>query len=124
MNQTKRILALALALVFVFASFTTLIAAAAEAVANPTKGDVNKNGKIDMTDYILLKRAYFGTYKFTEIQNLAGDINQNNKIDMTDYILLKRVYFGTYTIKQSIKIEAHFCLDFYILTIGKNRFII
>ena len=62
-------------------------------------GDINGNNKIDMTDYILLKRAYFGTYKFTEEQNKVGDINKNNKIDMTDYILLKRVYFGTYTIK-------------------------
>ncbi len=62
-------------------------------------GDVNKNGKIDMTDYILLKRAYFGTFTFDEYQNKAGDINKNDKIDMTDYILLKRVYFGTYTIK-------------------------
>ncbi len=62
-------------------------------------GDINANDKIDMTDYILLKRAYFGTYTFTEEQNKIGDINKNNKIDMTDYILLKRVYFGTYTIK-------------------------
>ncbi len=62
-------------------------------------GDINGNNKIDMTDYILLKRAYFGTYKFNETQNIAGDINKNNKIDMTDYILLKRAYFGTYTIK-------------------------
>ncbi len=62
-------------------------------------GDVNKNSKIDMTDYILLKRAYFGTYTFDADQNKRGDINKNDKIDMTDYILLKRVYFGTYTIK-------------------------
>ncbi len=62
-------------------------------------GDVNKNDKIDMTDYILLKRAYFGTFTFDDDQNKRGDINKNNKIDMTDYILLKRVYFGTYTIK-------------------------
>ena len=61
-------------------------------------GDINGNNKIDMTDYILLKRAYFGTYNFTDKQNLVGDINGNNKIDMTDYILLKRAYFGTYTI--------------------------
>ena len=64
-------------------------------------GDINDNKKIDMTDYILLKRAYFGTYKFTEIQNQVGDINANEKIDMTDYILLKRAYFGTYTIDNS-----------------------
>ncbi len=62
-------------------------------------GDVNDNDKIDMTDYILLKRAYFGTYDFDETQNVRGDINKNEKIDMTDYILLKRVYFGTYTIQ-------------------------
>ncbi len=61
-------------------------------------GDINDNGKIDMTDYILLKRAYFGTYDLTEIQNRCGDINGNDKIDMTDYILLKRIYFGTYSI--------------------------
>ncbi len=100
MNQTKRILALALALVFAFASFTTLIAAAAEVVANPTKGDVNKNGKIDMTDYILTKRAYFETYKLSEEQLVLADINCNDKLDMTDYILLKRIYFGTFPIPE------------------------
>ena len=62
------------------------------------KGDINGNSKIDMTDYILLKRAYFGTYGFSARQNDQGDINDNGKIDMTDYILLKRMYFGTYKI--------------------------
>lgn len=62
-------------------------------------GDINGNGKIDMTDYILVKRTYFGTFTFDAKQNKAGDVNKNNKIDMTDYILLKRVYFGTYTLK-------------------------
>ena len=62
-------------------------------------GDINENQKIDMTDYILLKRNYFGTYDFDADAVKRGDINQNQKIDMTDYILLKRVYFGTYTIK-------------------------
>ena len=59
-------------------------------------GDINANEKIDMTDYILLKRAYFGTYTLDESQKARGDINQNGKIDMTDYILLKRMYFGTW----------------------------
>ena len=62
------------------------------------KGDVNGNGKIDMTDYILVKRVYFNTYIFDEQQLLLADINDNGKIDMTDYILLKRIYFGTYSI--------------------------
>ena len=63
-------------------------------------GDVNMNGKIDMTDYILLKRNYFNTYDFNEEQQKRGDCNQNGKIDMTDYILLKRAYFGTYTLEK------------------------
>ena len=60
------------------------------------EGDINGNKKIDMTDYILLKRAYFGTYTLDESQQTKGDINENGKIDMTDYILLKRMYFGTW----------------------------
>ncbi len=59
-------------------------------------GDVNLNGKIDARDYLLLKRAYFGTYTLTN--NSAGDINRNGKIDARDYLLLKRAYFGTYSI--------------------------
>ncbi len=63
-------------------------------------GDVNQNSKIDMTDYILLKRNYFGTYDFDEVKTARGDCNQNGQIDMTDYILLKRAYFGTYTLEK------------------------
>ena len=61
------------------------------------KGDINGNGKIDSMDYVLLKRAYFGTY---ELKDLAvGDLNDNGKIDSMDYVYLRRAYFGTYTIK-------------------------
>ncbi|MBR5278187.1 MAG: hypothetical protein IKU23_02860, partial [Clostridia bacterium] len=67
---------------------------------NPTYtvGDVNGNGKIDARDYLLLKRAYFGTYTLTCDLEVA-DVNGNGKIDARDYLLLKRAYFGTYTIK-------------------------
>ena len=62
-----------------------------------TIGDVNGNGKIDARDYLLLKRAYFGTYTLTcDLE--VSDINGNGKIDARDYLLLKRAYFGTYTI--------------------------
>ncbi|MBR5279148.1 MAG: hypothetical protein IKU23_07795 [Clostridia bacterium] len=63
-----------------------------------TVGDVNGNGKIDARDYLLLKRAYFGTYTLTCDLEVA-DVNGNGKIDARDYLLLKRAYFGTYTIK-------------------------
>jgi len=70
-----------------------------EAEVKYTVGDINGNGKLDARDYLLLKRAYFGTYKLDETEVLASDINGNGKIDARDYLLLKRAYFGTYTIK-------------------------
>ena len=59
-------------------------------------GDINDNGIIDSMDYVLLKRAYFGTYKIPEEIFWRGDINGNGIIDSMDYVLLKRAYFGTY----------------------------
>ncbi len=63
------------------------------------KGDVNGNGKLDGRDYLLLKRAYFGTYELDCALETA-DINGNGKLDGRDYLLLKRAYFGTYTIEE------------------------
>ena len=63
-----------------------------------TVGDINGNGKIDARDYLLLKRAYFGTYTLTCAPE-AADVNGNGKLDARDYLLLKRAYFGTYEIK-------------------------
>ena len=65
---------------------------------NVIVGDVNGNGKIDARDYLLLKRAYFGTFTL-QCELAVADINGNGKIDARDYLLLKRAYFGTYTIK-------------------------
>ena len=62
--------------------------------AEPILGDVNDNGVLDMTDLILIKRAYFGSFTLTEEQQKRADFNQNGKIDMLDYILAKRKYFG------------------------------
>ena len=61
------------------------------------KGDINGKDGIDSMDYVLLKRAYFGTYTLKDIK--VGDINDSGVIDSMDYVLLKRVYFGTYVIK-------------------------
>ncbi len=60
-------------------------------------GDLNGNGEIDSMDYVLLKRAYFGTYSLAD--EAVGDINRNGKIDSMDYVFLKRAYFGTYEIE-------------------------
>lgn len=61
-------------------------------------GDINGDGKISATDYILLKRAVLGTITLTEEQKEAADINGDGKISATDYMLLKRAILGTYKI--------------------------
>jgi len=61
------------------------------------KGDINENGNIDARDYLLAKRAYFGTFTLDKASEYASDINGNGKLDARDYLLLKRAYFGTYT---------------------------
>ncbi len=63
------------------------------------RGDINQNGKIDARDYLLLKRAYFGTYDLDAVTTLLADINENGTVDARDYLLLKRAYFTTYTIE-------------------------
>lgn len=63
-------------------------------------GDLDQNGEIDSSDYLLLKRVYFTTYFLDEIQKKAADVNFDKSIDTTDYLLLKRACFGSYTIQQ------------------------
>lgn len=66
-----------------------------------TIGDINANGNIDSMDYVLLKRAYFGTFSLDDTAVLSADINTNGGIDSMDYVLLKRAYFGTYQIENA-----------------------
>ena len=56
-------------------------------------GDVNQNGKLDRTDYVLLKRSCFGTIELSEEQKKLADFNGDGKIDSRDYIALKRKMF-------------------------------
>lgn len=60
----------------------------------PVLGDVNANGVLDVTDIMLIKRAYFGSFDFTPEQLQRADMNQNGKLDMQDYILAKRRYYS------------------------------
>lgn len=61
-------------------------------------GDVNMNGKIDMNDYLMLRRAVLGTYDLNPLQARLGDVNGNGDVDANDYLVVKRHYLGTYTI--------------------------
>jgi len=70
-------------------------------VIKKLRGDINDNETIDARDYLLLKRAYFGTYTLT-CDGAIADINNNGKMDARDYLLLKRMYFETYKLPEDL----------------------
>ena len=61
-------------------------------------GDVNNDGTIDSTDYLLVKRACFSSYTLSEDEALRADVDSNTDINSTDYVLIKRIAFGSYSI--------------------------
>lgn len=61
-------------------------------------GDVNGDGKVNATDYMLLKRHVLQTYSIPEKNRKAANILASDAINATDYMLLKRHVLGTYNI--------------------------
>lgn len=59
-------------------------------------GDIDGNGRIEATDYMLLKRAVLGTTVLSGEATAAADINRDGKINSYDYMVLKRAILGTY----------------------------
>ena len=57
-------------------------------------GDVNKNGLLDVGDYILARRAYLGTVKLDDLQKQAVDVSGSGGIDVYDYIFIRRMFFN------------------------------
>ena len=57
-----------------------------------TLGDVNGDGKISATDYVLIKRHIMQTKLIEdESQKLAADVNEDGRISATDYVLIKKI---------------------------------
>lgn len=61
---------------------------------NYPRGDVNGNGKVDAYDYMLVKKAHFGTCELDDQQKIRADIDKNGKMTANDYFLIKRILFG------------------------------
>ncbi len=54
------------------------------------RGDLNGNGKVEVFDYMLLKRGALGTFELTDLQKLAGNVKADEDINANDYMLVKR----------------------------------
>lgn len=62
---------------------------AATPVAN-NNGDVNGNGQLDASDYVLVKNHIMGKSTLSDNQTKVGDVNGNGQIDASDYVLIKK----------------------------------
>lgn len=60
-------------------------------------GDVNDDGKVNSTDYTLLRRYILDLVDSLPAEKNA-DLNQDGKINSTDYTMLKRVILGLLTL--------------------------
>lgn len=54
------------------------------------KGDVNGNGELDASDYVLIKNHIMGKSSLSDSQRSIGDINNNGELDASDYVLVKK----------------------------------
>jgi hypothetical protein len=63
------------------------------------KGDTDGTGKIDATDYLLLKRHVLKISMLNGAAFAAADVDGSGTIDATDYILIKRHILGISLIK-------------------------
>ena len=57
-------------------------------------GDVNGDGRVTATDYLLMKRAVLALSDLSGPFAQAADINEDGKCTATDYLLAKRAVLG------------------------------
>ena len=62
----------------------------AELNGNVKRGDLNGDGKISVTDYLLIKRVILGTLRFQGEYLKAADVDADGVLSATDYILVKK----------------------------------
>jgi len=66
---------------------------------NVKKGDINLDGKINMTDLIKLRKQQAGLEKLNTEASINADINNDGRVNMTDIIKLRKYFAGLEDIK-------------------------
>lgn len=57
-------------------------------------GDINGDGKVDLSDLIHVRNIILETSNLTGVNKLASDINKDNKVDLSDLILVRNDILG------------------------------
>ena len=64
------------------------------------RGDTNGDGKINITDYAIVKRSIQGKTSLNSATKISSDVNKDGKVNITDYAIIKRSIQGQTTINQ------------------------
>ncbi len=59
-------------------------------------GDVSRDGKINSTDFMQVRKQYLGLYEMDSLQKLAADVNGDNKINSTDFMQIRKHFLGLF----------------------------
>lgn len=57
----------------------------------PTKGDVNLDGKVTLTDMLMIKKHVLGIERLKALHWMAADIDCNCRVDERDLELIKQM---------------------------------
>ena len=91
-HRTFRFVSACFAALLLFVPLLAALPLTANASGEPgMPGDLTLDGRIDATDYLLLKRCVLGTYTPDSAQRLCADLNKDGSIDVKDYLLLKNM---------------------------------
>lgn len=63
-------------------------------------GDVNGDGNIKASDYVLIKKSIMGNKTLSGANLKAADVNKDGKVKASDYVLIKNNIMGSYKISQ------------------------
>ena len=64
-------------------------------------GDVNSDGKVGSTDYILIRKYILKAITLTDNQKKLADVNSDNKISSLDYIKIKQIVINSGKIEET-----------------------
>ena len=60
-------------------------------------GDVNNDGNITASDYVLIKNHIMGNSSLHDTAKSAADVNRDGSISASDYVLVKNYIMGIIT---------------------------
>ncbi len=60
------------------------------------KGDVTKDGQVNSTDFMRVRRHFLETYTIEGISYAAGDVNDDGRLNSVDFMRIRSHYLGRY----------------------------